>query len=135
MSEALNVLFVGSKAAGRGFKAVAATQGWATYLPTSVNEALGMYVFYAPEVIIIEGDIPIAEQVFEHLAEVTHASPRYIEAMVVLSDGPAWETPEDTLLAQLPCCAEPPEIFATIRNLLAAREQAVYRRQYVEIEA
>ncbi len=135
MAELLNVLYVGSEAGGRGFKAIAKTQGWETYLPESVNEALGMYIFYAPHVIVLEGDTSLAQQVFEHLSEVTHASPRYVEAMMVLSDDVAWLAPEGAVLSQISFCAEPPEIFMTVRQLLRAREEAVYQRQYAPVEA
>lgn len=135
MAELLNVLYVGSEAGGRGFKAIAKTQGWETYLPESVNEALGMYIFYAPHLIVLEGDTPLAHQVFEHLSEVTHASPRYVEAMMVLSDDVAWLAPEGVVLSQISFCAEPPEIFMTVRQLLRAREEAVYQRQYAPVEA
>lgn len=135
MAELLNVLYVGSEAGGRGFKAIAGTQGWETYLPESVNEALGMYVFYAPELIVFEGDTNLAQRVFEHLADVTHASPRYVEAMLVLSDDVAWDAPEATVLMQVSCCAEPPELFTSVRQLMRAREDAVYERQYARVEA
>ena len=77
----------------------------------------------------------MSQQVFDHLSEVTHASPRYVEAMMVLSDDVAWLAPEGVVLSQISFCAEPPEIFMTVRQLLRAREDAVYERQYVPIEA
>ncbi|GIK67214.1 MAG: hypothetical protein BroJett018_50080 [Chloroflexota bacterium] len=135
MAELLNVLYIGSDAGGRGFKAIAKTQGWETYLPESINEALGMYIFYAPHLIVFEGDTLLAQNAFEHLSEVAYASPRYVEAMLVLSDDVVWDAPEGAVLSQISCCAEPPEVFMAVRQLLRAREDAVYERQYAPIEA
>lgn len=131
-SRMLNVLYVGSNAGARTFKVVSGMQDWHTYLPKSVNEALGMYIFYTPDVIVFEGESETAQAVFDHLAEVTHASPRFVEAMLVLSDGELWQAPESAVLHQISAYAEPMELISAIAELVQVREEAVFAQQYAD---
>jgi DNA-binding response OmpR family regulator len=48
------ILYVGRRAEGRALHDYVRRCGWQVYLPEATAEALGMYVFYAPDVIVLD---------------------------------------------------------------------------------
>lgn len=87
------------------------------FIAQSVDEALGMYITYMPEAIILDGENAMAREVFDHLSDVTHATPRTVEAMLVLNA--AWEPPPRTIM-NYACKGD--DLQRAIDDLLQARE-------------
>jgi DNA-binding response OmpR family regulator len=48
------ILYVGRQAEGQALHEYVRRCGWQVYLPGETLEALGMYVFYAPDVIVLD---------------------------------------------------------------------------------
>lgn len=68
----------------------------------SVEQALAYYLFYAPHGIVLDAQDPQAVEVFSHLSDVTAASPRGTEIMVIYNADDTWVTPPKTVMIQLP---------------------------------
>lgn len=90
------------------------TQGWDIICPTSINEALGLAVYYAPHAVVIDGDSDWLNELIVNLINVTGPSARMKDIIVRIAGEPLdlevpefidyHELPENTapdLLAQL----------------------------------
>lgn len=87
-----SILFVSVENTADSLKAVAAQYGGLVYTPTSLLETLGMYIDYAPNVIIIDTCAPYATEAYQHLRSVD-ASP-----IILLVDDALNERREHDLL-------------------------------------
>jgi CheY-like chemotaxis protein len=107
-----NILYVGDIDRGRALLAAVQAEGGYVYLPAELNEALAMYVFYLPDVVVIDGTTrPIlALEAFYHLHSV-NAQP-----MVLLSNG---AHSEDVIA--LPLDADNETILAAAHHALQAQ--------------
>jgi hypothetical protein len=113
------ILYVGDAARGRALHEAAAARGWHVYVPTETMEALGIYIFYSPSIVVVEAGSGFAAEVYRHLRSVE------AEPLLILADAAqkkAW-----SLMATsgvLRESAEVDEIMAAIANLLDSREPA-----------
>lgn len=69
MSNSL-ILYVGEQEAGQTFAAAAEASGDYAYLPENLMQALGMYITYFPQVVVIDMALDYAAEVYEHLRSV-----------------------------------------------------------------
>ncbi|MCU0498578.1 MAG: hypothetical protein MUF87_14600 [Anaerolineae bacterium] len=60
------LLYVGEISAAEQFACLVAPRGWQVLIPTEMLEALAMYLFYYPSVVILD-DSPLAREVQFHL--------------------------------------------------------------------
>lgn len=98
------ILFVGSAQQARDLLAMVEPVGWWVYPAETPNEALGMYVSYLPDVIVLNADtLPeVAEEVYYHLASV-EADP-----LIVIGGHSQWS---DRVVYHLPANAKLTEII------------------------
>src|SRR5262249_25938043 len=64
------ILYVGEQEAGKAFAAAAEARGHYAYLPENMMQALGMYITYFPEIVIIDMVTVHANDVLDHLRSV-----------------------------------------------------------------
>ncbi len=113
------ILYVGDSGRGQSLHAAAAQRGWYVYTPTEVMEALGMFVFYSPSIVVIEAGSDFAREVYRHLRSI-QANP-----LLFLADQAqqqAWALPTDSRV--LPLASREDEILSAVGKLLAADEPA-----------
>ena len=113
------ILYVGDSARGRALHNAAEERGWYVYVPTETKEALGIYIFYMPSVIVIDAGSDFAHEVYQHLHSV-EAGP-----LLILADKAQekmWYSQTFSLV--LPQFAQEEEIVAAIANLLDPKEAA-----------
>ena len=79
-----NILYIGDFQAGQALHEVVPVNEWTVYVPTNVMEALGMYITYCPDIVIIEPTVTsaFAKQVHYHLQTVE------AEPMIMLDQSP-----------------------------------------------
>lgn len=68
------VLYVGETSAAQSFACLAQAHGWQVLIPTELLEALAMYLFYYPSVVILD-DSPIAHEAQFHLESLPATVP------------------------------------------------------------
>ena len=68
----LAILYVGDRARGDCLRTALQQRGWEVYVPTEMLEALGLYVFYSPDVVLIDagGEVPWGWSVYQHLHSI-----------------------------------------------------------------
>jgi hypothetical protein len=113
------ILYVGDAGQGRKLHDAAGERGWYVYVPTEAREALGIYIFYMPAIVVIDASSDFAHEVYRHLHSV-EAGP-----LLVLADKAqekTWNISGDSLV--LPKVAHEDEIIAAIASLLDSREAA-----------
>ena len=64
------ILYVGQREAGLALAEVVEAEGGYVYLPQTMMEALGMYITYMPQVVVIDGRVGWASEVLNHLRSV-----------------------------------------------------------------
>ncbi len=69
MSDSL-ILYIGNPEKGQALAAVAATQNSYVYLPETLMDALGIYIMFFPDVVVIDMSMDFAQQAFDHLRSV-----------------------------------------------------------------
>lgn len=72
------ILYIGHPEQGQSLQTAVQSQGWYVSIATETLEALGQYVFYQPDIVVINGE-PCAD-----LARETHFHLASIEAEPVL---------------------------------------------------
>ncbi len=110
------ILYVGDAQPGQSLLDVVENAGWWVYQPTETLEALGMYITYMPDAVVINTSTQpdFTGEVYEHL--------RSIEArpLLVLTDDPAWHS--ETLRAEgvyaLAAHTSPEQLKSIIRFVL-----------------
>lgn len=80
------ILFVGHPEQGAQLLEAVEPLGWWVYQPQTTNEALGIYISYLPDVVLMNADaVPdVAEEVYFHLASVL------AEPMIVIGGDAVW---------------------------------------------
>ncbi len=112
MSNSL-ILYVGERAAGQELAALAEQQGSYVYLPDNMMQALGMYITYFPQIVVIDMSVDYAQDVFDHLRSVD-AKPlilltnAYIRSASVFTLPP--DIPAEVLLEMLDRLDEPQRV-------------------------
>src|SRR3954453_12599824 len=92
MSNSL-ILYVGKSEAGQALAAVAEQRNDYVYLPENLMQALGMYITYFPQIVILDMSVDYAAEVLEHLRSVD-ASPivllteKYIRSTTIFTLAP-----------------------------------------------
>ena len=69
MSNSL-ILYLGNAEAGRALANIAEQRNDYVYLPETLMQALGMYITYFPQIVIIDMSIDYAQEALEHLRSV-----------------------------------------------------------------
>ncbi len=64
------ILYVGGREAGLALAEVVEAEGGYVYLPQTMMEALGMYITYMPQIVVIDARIGWATEVLNHLRSV-----------------------------------------------------------------
>ena len=101
------ILFVGGSEQGTQLLKAVEPLGWWVYQPQNDTEALGMYVSYLPDVVLMDAEVmpEIAEEVYFHLASVQ------VEPMIVTGGDEVWS---DRVTHHLPANASISEIIGCI---------------------
>ncbi len=101
------ILYVGSSDQGTQLLKAVEPLGWWVYQPQNDTEALGMYVSYLPDVVLMDAETmtEIAEEVYFHLASVQ------VEPMIVVGGDEVWS---DRVTHHLPTNASINEIIGCI---------------------
>ncbi len=103
-------------------KASRITQGWDIICPTSINEALGLAVYYAPHAVVIDGDSDWLNELAENLINVTGPSARMKDIIVRVAAEPLdLEVPEFIDYHELPVNIAPDVLAQTLAKLDAGR--------------
>lgn len=104
------------------------TQGWDIICPTSINEALGLAVYYAPHAVVIDGDSDWLNELALNLINVTGPSARMKDIVVRLADEPLdLHVPDYIDYHELPVNIAPEVLAQTLARLDAGR---IVQRQY-----
>ena len=74
------ILYLGEREAGEALAAQVEQAGGFVYLPDSLMQALGMYITYFPDVIIIDMSLSYAQEAYDHLRSVD------AEPIILLTD-------------------------------------------------
>ncbi|HVU15087.1 MAG TPA: hypothetical protein VHD90_27625 [Phototrophicaceae bacterium] len=74
------ILYIGGQETGQALAALVERDGGCVHLPENLMQALGMYITYFPEIVVIDLRVDYAEAAFKHLRSVD-ASP-----LLVLTD-------------------------------------------------
>ena len=69
MSDSL-ILYIGKPEQGQALAAAASSQNSYVYLPASLMDALGMYITYFPDIVVIDMAVEYAQEAFDHLRSV-----------------------------------------------------------------
>lgn len=107
------ILFVGSSEKGTELLNAVEPLGWWVYQPETANDALGMYVGFLPDVVMMDaGAAPeMAEEVFFHLNSVE------AEPIIVIGGHGAWS---DRVSFHLPADARISEIIGCVAEVTEA---------------
>jgi hypothetical protein len=107
------ILFVGHHEQGAQLLEAVEPLGWWVYQPDNANEALGMYVSYLPDVILMNAEAApdVAEEVYFHLASVA------AEPIIVISDDEVWS---DRVTHHLEADVHMAEIIASVGEATGA---------------
>ena len=107
------ILFVGHNEQGAQLLEAVEPLGWWVYQPQTANEALGMFVSYLPDVVLLNADDApdVAEEVYFHLASVL------AEPMIVIGGDELWS---DRVSHHLPADADASDVIACVSELTGA---------------
>lgn len=110
------ILFVGSPEQGTELLNAVEPMGWWVYQPETANDALGMYVGFLPDVVVMDASVTpeAAEEVYFHLASI-EADP-----MIVLGGDSVWS---DRVTHHLPADARITEIIGCVAEVTEAEWQ------------
>src|SRR5687768_2057662 len=77
------ILYVGNGDEGRALLSAVEPRRWQVYLPEDAMEALGIYITYFPDVVVLDGQFRAAEEVYYHLSTLAGAT---VPLVVLTSD-------------------------------------------------
>ncbi len=104
------------------------TQDWDIICPTSINEALGLAVYYAPHAVVIDGDSDWLNELVVNLINVTGPSARMKDIVVRIAEQPLeLDVPEYIDYHELPVNIAPNVLAQTLARLDAGR---IVQRHY-----
>jgi hypothetical protein len=103
-----NVLYIGADEADGARLTMAAPHTWSIHLPTKLMQALGMYIWYVPDVTVIDMCAPYAVDVYQHLRTVD------ADPIILLTDD---LFPADARVYTLPRSGSHAALIAMIRRL------------------
>jgi hypothetical protein len=89
---------------------------WELHIAANLTDALGIYVFHFPNVIVIDGTVPFAPDALLHLLSV-EAAP-----IILLTDKPhCWQLPDDDAVIVLDPATDAAALVQRIHHLTAPR--------------
>ena len=98
------------------------TQDWDIICPTSINEALGLAVYYAPHAIVIDGDSDWLNELALNLINVTGPSARMKDIVVrIAEESLDLDVPDFIEYHELPVTIAPDVLAQTLSKLNAGR--------------
>jgi hypothetical protein len=104
------------------------TRNWDIICPTSINEALGLAVYYAPHAVVIDGDSDWLNELALNLVNVTGPSARMKDIIVRIAEEPLdLDVPEYIDYHELPVNIAPDVLAQTLVRLDAGR---IVQQQY-----
>ncbi len=108
------ILFVGNPDRGHQFLEAVESLGWWAYMPQDASEALGIYISYVPDMVILdaEADPDTAEEVYLHLQSIQ------AENILTLTSDPRWHQNADVWV--LPAGISHTDLAAHIAAFLGA---------------
>ncbi len=107
------ILFIGRGERGNQLFDIVEPMDWWVYQPQSANEALGMYVSYLPDVVLMDAEAApeMVEEVYYHLAPIA------TEPIIVIAHDDGWS---DRVTYHLPAQADPMEIIEFVAKITNA---------------
>jgi len=67
------ILYIGTPEKGQALAAQVEARGGYVYLPESLMQALGMYITYMPQIVVIDMAVDYAQEAYDHLRSVDAA--------------------------------------------------------------
>ena len=64
------ILYIGTPEKGQALAAQVEARGGYAYLPDNLMQALGMYITYMPQLVVIDMAVDYAQQAYDHLRSV-----------------------------------------------------------------
>lgn len=114
-----NVLYIGNAPRRTEFTTTVETHDWNVFAPTLVEEALAFYVFYLPDIVVIDAtpdahfDLSNLQEIYFHLHSIS------AEPMLIISeDWTRWDTMGLQHSALLPDDIEMGDIKNAIQSLI-----------------
>ncbi len=102
--------------------AARAARTWEVFCPATINEALGMAVYYAPHAVVIDGDSSWLNELALHLTNVTGPSARLHEVIVRIGETPlALDIPDFMSYLELPQDITPDALAHLLAALTSQR--------------
>lgn len=111
------VLFVGNSGRGEHLLETVAPLGWWVYTPEDDLEALGIYITYMPDVVVLDAEAApeMAAHVYHHLQSVQ------AELILVLTSDPLWDANIDAGVHLLPPGMDAEALAAHISALVGSQ--------------
>lgn len=107
----LLILYVGKPESGESIRATAELDGGYVYLPEHMLQALGMYITYLPNVVIVDSAVSYSAEIIDHLRSVD-ARP-----ILVLTDVSNHARPRLDGVYFIPRDSSPDEVLESARQL------------------
>ena len=109
------IVYVGNEERGERLQQMSASLGWTVLTATQELQALGMYVFYMPDLMIVdsEGNMAGAETVYAHLRSV-NAAP----ILILAEPRPAFAAPPGAAVRVIPSAVEESQVILAAASLL-----------------
>jgi hypothetical protein len=95
------------------------------YWTHDMMEVLAHYVHYAPHLLVFDAGLDWASAALGHIREVTQASPRKMEALLVFNPPHPCAAPPETVMQTVYLADEGPGLKGVIADLLAERAARV----------
>jgi len=111
------ILYIGASGQADALREHSTADGWEVFHPKEVLEALGMYITYLPDVVIIEDSTEntFSYEIFMHLRSIK------AENMLILTDHPTtWELPANTQIRTLPQPSSIQDIIEAVHQATSA---------------
>jgi len=116
----VTLLYVGDSTQGEQLQTSATSRGWNFLRPTELLEALALYVFAFPDLVVLDATVErdLSEAVFFHLRSVD--SPALLVLTEATTPGP-WDGLQSPAVTVIPPTAHPDELL----DLVADRVESV----------
>ncbi len=111
----VTLLYVGDSAQGDQLQTSATSRGWNLLRPTELMEALALYVFCFPDLVVLDAtvDCDLAEAVFFHLRSVD--APALLVLTEATTPGP-WDGLPSPAVTVIPPTAHPDVLLDLVAN-------------------
>jgi hypothetical protein len=121
--EHLNILYVGERVHGGLLRDAAQVRGWYVHLPSETLEALAMYIFYYPDLVVLDAfsAVNLAAGVGVHLCSIQANS------LLLVTDNTQQDQWHDRAIAArraVPSTASGSEVVAAVMELVESHVMA-----------